>query len=316
MFDIIRSQLETGALMYPAMLVLLIIFVYLTYRILRNFYPKRPVENGKEELDKLLGDAGYAYDSDQNIFYAKMNAWQRKFGYCRLYDEAAAPAGMILDSEPVQFSCNGKRWMIQFWKGQYYLNTGCEIGVYYADGPILSVPDLFRGTFYHCVKNRNRLDLEYTLFKNEKELFHRKERHWWLTGFRPGEFSEPWELSMKIRIRFKNKEMFWNFIMALKKIGYLDHELILDGTTVEFLFDKPHTPQPMTRTEETDWIIQRNNEKACERFGEITESYLSWAEKIRAIQDKEPYLVEGITNFGKTKQIFKSFEKLKSYIGK
>lgn len=302
--------------MYPAILVLLIIFIYLTYRILRNFSPKQPIENGKNEFDKLLGDAGYAYDQDQNIFYAKMNAWQRKFGYCRLYDEAAAPAGMILDSEPVCFTFNGKRWMIEFWKGQYYLNTGCEIGVYYADGPVLNVPDLFQGTFYHCVKNRNRLDMEYTLFKNGKELFHRSGRHWWLSGFRPGEFSEPWELSMKIRIRFRSRKMFWNFIMALKKIGYQDHELNLDGTTVEFLFDKTHTPQPMTRTEETDWIIQRNNEKACTRFREITKGYYSWTGKIRAIQDKEPYLFEAITNFGKTKQIFKSFEKLKSYISK
>ena len=316
MFDIIKSQLEAGILVYPSILVLLIIFAYLIYRVLRNISQKRPAVNGKKEFGELLGDAGYAYDPDQNIFYSKMNAWQRKYGYCRLYDEAAAPAGMILDSEPIRFSYNGKRWLIQFWKGQYYLNTGCEIGVYYAEEPDLSISDLFHGTFYHCVNNRNRLDMEYTLFKNGKELFHREERHWWLTGFRPGEFSEPCELTMKIRIKFKSKNMFWNFIMALKRIGYQDHELILDGTTVEFLFDKTHTPQPMTRTEEFDWIIQRNNEKACGLLREITEGYDTWAEKVRAIMEKEPYLLEAIINFGKTRQIFKSFEKLKNYIGK
>ena len=315
MFEIVKAQLDAGILIYPAILILSIIFAYLTYRVLRNIFQKRLGVNGKKNFRKVLGDAGYAYDPDQDIFYSKMNAWQRKYGYCRLYDEAAAPAGMILDSEPVRFSYNGKRWMIQFWKGQYYLNTGCEIGVYYTEGPDLSISNLFHGTFYQCVNNRNRLYMEYTLLKNGKELFHRGGRHWWLTGFRPGEFSDPCELTMKIRIRFRSKNMFWNFIMALKKIGYQDHELILDGTTVEFIFDKTHTPQPLTRTEETDWIILRNNAKACILFRELTEGYDNWAEKVRAISEKEPYLLEAIINFGKTRQIFKSFEKLKKYIG-
>ena len=315
MFDIIKSQLEEGILVYPSILVLLIILIHLTYRFLKNISPKQLV-NGKKEFGRLLNDAGYAYDPIQNIFYSKMNAWQRKYGYCRLYDEAAAPAGMILDSEPIQFTCNGKRWLIQLWKGQYYLNTGCEIGIYCSEEPDLSISHLFHGTFYRCVNNRNRLNMEYTLIKNGKELFSRRERHWWLTGFRPGEFSEPWELSMRICIKFKSRRMFWNFIMALKKIGYQDHELILDGYTVEFIFDKPHMPQPLTRSEETNWIVQRNNEKACELYRKITEGYSTWAEKTRAINEKEPYLFEAIFNFGKTRQLFKSFEKLKNHISK
>jgi hypothetical protein len=313
MFDIIKTQLVSGILVYPAIVVLLMIFAYLSYRIFRSVYP-RPVKTGEEELDKLLSDAGYAYDASQDIFYTKMNAWQRKYGYCRLYDEAAAPAGMIIDSEPVHFEYDGKRWLIQFWKGQYYLNTGCEIGVYYTEEPDLAVPHIFNGTFYKCVDNADRLAMAYTLMKNGRELFHREEKHCWLAGFKPGEFSEPGELSVRIRITFKNAQMCGSFIRALRKIGYQDHEINTNGISVVFLFDRTHTPQPVTRSEETDWIIQRNNERICNRFQEVTKGCTSWPEKLRAIREKEPLIFEALIKTGKTRQIFKTFEKLKGFI--
>ena len=316
MFDIIKNQLESGILVYPAILVLMLIFAYFSWRIILNVIPRpvQPVQSDEEEFNQLLSDAGYLYDPSQGIFYTKMNAWQRKFGFCRLYDEAAAPFGMIIDSEPVEFEYGGKRWLIQLWKGQYYLNTGCEIGIYYTEEPDLDIPNLFQGTFYHCVDNANRLEMAYTLYRNGTELFHRKEKHWWVTGFKPGEFSEPWELSVKYRITFKDNGMCNSFIRAMRKLGYQEYEIKTNGITVEFVFDKPHSTQPMSRTEETDWIIQRNNERVCNRFQEITGEYDSWPEKLRAIRREEPFLYEAMINAGKTRQIFKSFDKLKSYL--
>lgn len=313
MFDVIKTQLEAGILFIPAILVLLMIFVYLSYRLVQNLFPPPDLPD-VEEFKKLLGDAGYSYDPRQDIFYSRMDAWQRKYGYCRLYDEAAAPTGMIIDSDPVRFEYGGKRWLIQFWKGQYYLNTGCEIGVYYTEEPDLDLPGLFKGTFYKCADNANRLDMSYILLKNGKELFRRAGKHWWLTGFKPGEFSEPWELTMRIRITLKDAEMCRSFVRAMKKIGYRNLEMVIDGTTVSFTFDKPRTPQPLTRTEETDWIIQRNNERICSLFQEITGASTSWPEKLKAVREKEPFLYKAIINIGKTKQIFKAFDKLKSYI--
>ena len=315
MYDLINNRFGGGILLYPSILVLIMIFSYLVYRIIRNVYP-RPAKTGLEEFDKLLSAAGYAYDAAQDIFYTKANAWQRKYGYCSLYDEAAAPLGMILDTEPVKFDYGGKRWMIQFWKGQYCLNTGCEIGVYYTEKPDLSIPNLFDGTFYRCVSNGDQLNMAYTLMKNGSELFHREERHWWLAGFKPGEFSEPWELVMRIHITFKDSIMCNSFIKAMMKSGYKKHQLHTDGTSVNFLFDRPHSPQPVSRSEETDWIIQKKNERICERFQDITEGCNSWPEKIRAILEKEPFLFEMVVNIGKTRKMLKAFDKLKSYLNK
>lgn len=312
MFDMIKTQLADGILLYPAILVLLMIFAYLVFRIVRSL-SHRPIKTGKKEFDELLEEAGYGYDTSQDIFYSKMDAWQRKLGYCGLYDEAAAPMGMIIDSEPVRFEYGGKRWLIELWKGQYCLNTGGEIGIYYTEEPDLEIPNLFSGTFYQCADNANRLEMAYKLYKNGRELFHREAKHWWLTGFKLGEFSEPAELTMKIRITFKDANMCRSFLRAMRKIGYHDNEIDTNGITVEFLYDKPHTPQPFTRSEETDWIIQRSNELLCDRYREITGEYATWTEKLNAIQ-KDVTLYEAVINFGKTKKIFQAFDKLKSFI--
>lgn len=84
-----------------------------------------------KSLNEFIEPYGYAYDSHQDIFYTKIDAWQREMGYSRLYDEAAAPSSMIIDCEPIYFEYDNKRWLIEFWKGQYGMTTGFEIGVYH-----------------------------------------------------------------------------------------------------------------------------------------------------------------------------------------
>jgi len=302
--------------MISLIVALFIVFVVLllpSWHIVRSIFPKVS-RTGDDTLDELIDKAGYSYDPEQDIFYSKMNAWQRKFGYCRLYDEAAAPSGMILDCEPITFEYDGKRWLIQLWKGQYYMNTGCEIGVYIARQPDMMIPGVFDGTFYKAVSGKDRLFLFYSLMKNGKELFRRGEKHWWLTGFKLGEFSEPDELSMNIRIVFKDGQMCDAFVKALQDVGYRKYEIMRNGFTVGFRFWHTHTPQPLTRTEDTDWIIQRNNERLCERYQEITAQYDTWPEKLKALQEQEPFLYRAVLTIGKTGHNFKAFEKLKQYL--
>lgn len=84
-------------------------------------------------LNELVEPFGYSYISSQDLFTSRQDAFQRAFGYCALYDRAAFRFHMIFDCLPVYFDYRGKTWLIEFWKGQYGINTGCEIGVYYAD---------------------------------------------------------------------------------------------------------------------------------------------------------------------------------------
>ena len=91
------------------------------YFIVRKF--------GKLSYDGFSA-AGFIYNSEKNVFYSAKNAWQKNFGYCHLYDVCAPILHMIIDTEPVKFYYNKRNWLIVFWKGQYGITTGGEVGVY------------------------------------------------------------------------------------------------------------------------------------------------------------------------------------------
>ena len=269
---------------------------------------------GDESLDKIIESAGYAYDKVQDIFYSIIDAWQRKMGYCRLYDEMAAPTGMIADCEPIYFEYEGKKWLIEFWKGQYDLTSGCEIGVYTTKGEDLNVPGVFNGTFYYSASNDELLQMSFKLYKNNQELFKRDDKHWWLTGFKLGEFSEPDELTMDLSITLKDDDMCNAFVGGLEEAGYKQSEISVEDTTVKLKFDKPRTPQPITRTKETDRIIQKKNKLMCDMYKEITGPYDNFIDKMNAINVQAPELYEKIIGIGKAKKIFEAYESIKDYI--
>lgn len=269
---------------------------------------------GNNELGKTIETAGYSYDSNQDIFYSSMDAWQRTMGYCRLYDEACAPLGMIIDCEPVYFEYDQKKWLIEFWKGQYALTTGCEIGVYTATGPSIYINGVFNGTFYNCASNADQLQMTLTLKKNDKTLFTRSENHWWLSGFKLGEFSEPSELTLDLIITLKNEIMLNSFLIGLKKAGYNENEIIINKNTVSLNFNKTRTPQPISRTIQIDRIMQTKNKLLCDRYRDITKQYDNLPDKIKAIHQQAPDIYEKIRSIGKNQRIFRNYEKIKSYL--
>lgn len=264
-------------------------------------------ESDFDELEDFIKSAGYAYDEKQDIFYSVNDPWQRNVGYCRLYDEASAPLGMIIDCEPIYFEYDNRKWMISFWKGQYDLVSGAEIGIY-TSGRELNVPGIFHGTFYNAVSDNERLNMSYTLKKNGKVMFTRDEVHWWLTGFKLGEYAEPSELTMDISITFKNEPMRDAFLVGFRKAGYRDKDFSVNGKEVSFIFDKPHSRQPVTRTKETDKIIQAKNKLLCDLYQEITGSAGDTVqEKFKALKEQSPELYSKLQKIGKNKQIFEVF---------
>lgn len=269
---------------------------------------------GDPLLDAAIKTAGYSYEPRQDIFYSNMNAWQRNMGYCRLYDEAAAPLGMIIDCEPIYFEYKGKRWLIEFWKGQYDLTTGCEVGVYTTDKPDLNIPGVFTGTFFESASNEDRLKIVYYLKKNGDILLARKDKHWWLTGFKLGEFSQPYELSMRISITLKDKEMLNAYLKGLTNAGYNKNEILVNGTTVDVRFTNPRTPQPSTRTRDTDMIIQRKNRMLCKMYEDITKPYDNFPDKMNALREQSPDLYKEVLKMGKNIQLFNVFGKIKDHI--
>jgi hypothetical protein len=269
-----------------------------------------------EELNQELKPFGFAYEPYQDIFYSIMYPWQREVGYCRLYDEACAPLSMIIDSEPIKFNYDGRKWLIEFWKGQYGMNTGGEVGIYYTTGSDINIPGIFNDTFYYCVKDEDCIHMSFALRKNGNLLFTRSGYHWWLTGFKLGEFSKPSELTMDIVLDLYDKRMVNAFVEALEKMGYEEDEFAVRDTRVMVHFDKPHSKQPSTRTTFTDFIMQRNNEAFCNAYQYLTEAYVDTLDKLEIVRNESPNMYNQILGVGKPKAVYDAFEKIRGWLRK
>src|SRR5258706_10535457 len=190
----------------------------------------------KNELARAVRTAGFDYDPSQDIIYSRRDALQRKFGYAYAYDKYAFVMSATIDCEPIFFDYGGKTWMIELWKGQYSLETGCEIGIYNRNSNDKSFPysalDEFFGKrekddvpkhnlFFNCASDDEMLSMSFTLFHKGKKLFSRgPEKHWWLTAFKWGIYSNPADLRMEIAITFEHADMQAAFVSALQHMSY------------------------------------------------------------------------------------------------
>jgi hypothetical protein len=214
---------------------------------------------------RAVDAAGFLYDPRHDIIYSRMNPLQRQFGYAYGYDAAALAMTAIIDCEPIFFDYAGKHWMIELWKGQYGLETGCEIGVYNRTiesttppvNPVYAVLDASIGRrpgdatpshnlFFDCAKDDELLVMSSTLYKNGQLLFFRgPEKHWWLTGFKWGVYSRPDELTMDVSISCLDAAMRTALVNALQGMGYAVRTF---STTVSFRFANPTSRQPRSDT--------------------------------------------------------------------
>lgn len=190
-----------------------------------------------EILNDLLEPFGYAYVPSQDVITSRTDAWQREYGYSAFYDKAASHFGMIIDALPIYFNYDNRTWLIELWKGQYGINTGCEIGVYYADR-ILSKHEL-KHTLFKSVRNEDMPWLSFNFYNSvkNKEIAQLSAKHWWLTAFKPGLPSIPSHLSISACITLHSSQMAAAFANALTKHGYSAKEILLYRDTVTFTFE-------------------------------------------------------------------------------
>lgn len=309
-------------LTYMWIIIVLSLFILILFLIMRSKRRSRLLKRRRSIIERTLYEKftslnerieplGFVYEPKQDIFYSAMNGWQRQFGYCRLYDEAAAPLNMIIDCEPIYFEYQGREWLIEFWKGQYGMTTGAEVGIYVSNGPDLNIPGIFNGTFYDTVGDEENLRISISLWKKDKHLFSRREVHWWLTGFIVGEYSSPKELTMEIEITFRTMSMCLAFIEGLKNTGYSNNEIHVHNNTVRVLFTEPHSKQPLSRTKLLTFFKQRSNRRYCRIYNKITSDLENTMDKIEYVFAYSPRLFNRIMRFGKTKEIYKGYEAIK-----
>lgn len=166
-----------------------------------------------ELLNSLVEPFGYCYDESQGIISSQNDAWQRNAGYTSLFDRAAPFFNMVFDYLPIYFPYQNRTWLIEFWKGQYGINTGAEIGIYYADH-LLSEEDLSIAHF-QSVDDCDMLPLSFCLLRNNTPIAMVSKKTWWLTAFCIGQFSKPKQLHLNLSILFPDCDMLRSFLDAL-----------------------------------------------------------------------------------------------------
>ena len=200
--------------------------------------------------------AGFKFRSEDNLFYSSHNAWQKKYGYCHLYDVTAPLFRMIIDTEVIRFYYREANWLITFWKGQYGITTGAEIGIYKT-----KQFEVDRNTLYLPVRDDEMLDMKFTIFKKEQEIMSISKKHWWLAAFKLGMFSRPKDLVMDIQITFPNKEMLDAFLTSFKKLRHRKKSYSVSDNTFSFTYKRPHTRKVWTRGFLRDHITQYLNHR-------------------------------------------------------
>lgn len=226
------------ALLLPILLILLLICHQRKKKNLQKVYAM-DMNHKCKIINELLAPFGYAYIPSQDLFTSRTDAWQREFGYHALYDKAAAHFNMVFDCIPIYFNYQGRTWLLEVWKGQYGINTGAEIGLYQADR-ILKTEER-ETTLFQAVNNADMMKLSLALYKDDTLIAQLSGRHWWLTAFRLGCFSQPNALCLRASITFSSPEMARVFVEGLVEAGYSKQDICRRCNTVTFLFD--HTPK-------------------------------------------------------------------------
>lgn len=227
-------------------------------------------------ISELTEPFGYCYVPSQDIFSTTVDAPQRTFGYTALFDRYASHFNMIFDCLPVYFDYEGHTWLIEFWKGQYGINLGCETGIYQADSLISSIQQ--DHALFHSVTNAQMLPLSVRLFRGSIEIAHLRARHWWLTAFDMGSFANPAELSMCVSITFPNRAMLHAFVNALAATGKCQYKTCGMTVQVSFAYCTSCTLPPLRRLYHR--LVQRWNKLQCRLFLWTTRPFTSSLDRL------------------------------------
>ena len=172
---------------------------------------------------------GFNLDTDTNTLYTTVDSWQRNFGFCLFYDIFCYCTNfMDYTTKRVKFNYDGKEWMIQIWKGRYFITAGAEIGIY-------SRPVGSKGSYYDCASDDEMLVMGLELYRGDNLILKREpELHWWVTGFKIGQKAYiPQSLTIHGYIEFPDEEMASLFEASAKKERI---KVKRDASTVSFIW--------------------------------------------------------------------------------
>ncbi|MDR1927597.1 MAG: DUF4474 domain-containing protein [Oscillospiraceae bacterium] len=203
-------------------------------------------------------DSGVSYDANNGLINQGTsgiastgfdmdvkNAWlgssyspqlQRYLGYSKLYDDMLLQTTDMVNVTTVRlkFAYKGKDWMLQLWKGRYFITSGGEVGLY--NKPANRAVD-----FYDCAADTERIPMSFRLTGHDDGsstvLIDRPVTlHWWMMGFAVREYLyTPERLTLETEITPTDDEMKVALTAALDKevqAGTLSYTASADGNAL------------------------------------------------------------------------------------
>ncbi len=267
--------------------VVLLIF-FILYSV-RKKWAIRKVHNESEleklhTINKALRPFGFAFDLKQDIVVSINDSWQREMGFSDFYDYHAPLFNIVTDAEPIYFTYRKKEYRLEFWKGQYGITTGAEIGLYVRDEHT-NAPE----GYYRSARDEERLQMGFFLF-HKCFLFSRCGYSWWLTGFDVGKFSKPKDLTMKVCVAFPNQEMQIAFVEGLLKAGYEQNKIRICDCNVCFDYCCSHNYKMNHRGRICKCIAQICNRINVSLFNFFTRYFTTTLDKLTYIRFMFPCL--------------------------
>lgn len=262
--------------------IIIISIFFLSLILFYNLKKKKAIRKVKcstneEKLSKInpiLRKFGFTFDLKQDIVISLQDGFQKNFGYSDFYDLNAISLDMIFDAEPIIFDYNDKEYRIEFWKGQYGITTGAEIGIYIHEYNM-------KEGIYRTALPSECLEMGFLLFK-KCFLFARTGYAWWLTGFDIGNFSQPKDLKLRVFVKFPSIEMQKCFINALIKSGYTENKISVQGLCVYFEICCPHNYK-LNGKKLKKFIINLKNYFNCCLFNHFTRYFPKTIDKLTYI---------------------------------
>ncbi len=180
----------------------------------------------------MLG-VGFNFSLSEMVLYATVECWMRDFGFCLLYDVVAnlMPVIYRYNTRRFKFDYDGLQWMVQVWKGNYFVANGGEVGLYYRE------PRLY-GSYYDCAENDKMLPMEMQVCHGDKVLVNRSlKEHWWINGFNlSGTMYLPETITLKFSMIMSDKEMLDAFCESIDNIPQKDVTYTVDGLKVNVIW--------------------------------------------------------------------------------
>ena len=198
-------------------------------------YPGVYIDMKTGECYGKNGTGVFGIGHNVNIYemtmYSVVDCWMRNYGFCLFYDIAAnlLPTNFTYITRRFKFSYDGLDWMIQMWKGNYFIANGGEVGLYWREkGQV--------GTYYNCATDEIPMSLQVSI--GNKILVNRKlQDHWWISGFNVGEkLYLPSALTLKTTLVMNDEEMLNAFTKAIDENVMGDVSYTVDGLAVNVVW--------------------------------------------------------------------------------